>query len=699
MKNRWINLLFLLVIVLISALAYRLFVVEQTREAARLLINILRPLSHLLIAIVLYVLLRSLVKLYFARRRQSPGYRLQTKVLLSLLPLTVLPSIALFLVSTRYLDDFFLEATATSDEREIIASADDFIDDYEQKVGRLLLRHAEPLAVSYRLGDREALVDYLTRFAIDGIEVYEDGDLVDRITSPELPGGVERRLVDLAGLVEEDQLTQLTDGLLVMRFVHNAEGFDLHILDVMESDYSERFYYIRDSARFLEYNQKKTRQLQGLNQSILLVTTFTILFGGIWTALALSNRFLEAFRVIVTGAEKVASGDLETRLSLETGDEMEEVLHSFNLMTRRLDENQRELERRALDLSTVNTELTSQIQYNQTILELTNAGILSTDNEDRIERYNPAAARILGLARIDIGARITEVLVPERHGSLLRRWAEHGRDPRKACYAQLELAEEEGGIRHVAVTIVALEDREQRFGTLLVLEDLTQLLNAQKLAAWREVAKRVAHEIKNPLTPIQLSIQRVQRKASRGASDLVEVVRSAHDTIMRETEMLANLVNEFSTFARLPSPVFEETDLAPLIDSVVTAYRPVFPGIDLRTAIAPDVPSCRCDPDQIRQVLTNLIQNAAAAMAEEPGTLSISLEGEEEWVVLVIADEGPGIPDEEKPKVFLPYYSKSPKGTGLGLAIVKRIIEDHGGTIAIGDHQPRGTRVEIRLPC
>ena len=587
MKNRWINLLFFLVIVLISALAYRLFVLEQTREAARLLINILRPLSILLIAIVLFVILRSLVKLYFARRRRVSGYRLQTKVVLSLLPLTVLPSVALFLVSTRSLDDFFLEATATSDERAIVAISDALIRDHLDKVRRLLLVHGDALADLHRAGDQASLQAYLQRFGIDGVEVYENAALVGRMLSPDLPDSSRSRVIETATRETDGIVTHFSDGLMATRFVHITGSLELHIVDTLESDFSERYYYIRDSARFLEYDQKKTSQLQGLNQSILLVTTFTILFGGIWTALALSNRFLEAFGVFITGSRQVAAGDFDTRLSLETGDEMEDVLESFNLMTSKLKENQEELEQKARDL-------TSQIQYNQTILEQTSAGILSTDTAGRIESFNPAAERILDLDEIAKGDVITELLSEERHASLLRRMQQLERGETGSRGTQVELADKEGKVRHVAATIVPLQKEAVRFGNLLVLEDLTQLLEAQKLAAWREVAKRVAHEIKNPLTPIQLSIQRVMRKATRGSDDLVEAVTSAHETIMNETSLLANLVNEFSTFAKLPSPTLVETDPTELISSVQTAYAPVFPEVTLETRIAPDVPAmCR----------------------------------------------------------------------------------------------------------
>ncbi|MDJ0842133.1 MAG: ATP-binding protein, partial [Acidobacteriota bacterium] len=504
------------------------------------------------------------------------------------------------------------------------------------------------------------------------------------------------RVEDTAEWEHARDYEHFEDGFLVARFPHDRGDLRLQIIDTMESEVTERYMYIRDSARFLEVNRAKTRQLTGLNQTLLLMTTFTILFGGIWTALALSKRFLDAFNVFITGARQVSEGNLDTHLALETGDEMEDVLDAFNMMTSRLKENQGELEEKARQMSRVNAELTGQIQYTQTILQQTNAGVLSTDNFDRITTFNPAVLRILEMDEVAAGTRLTEWLVPNRHAALLQRWTEFKKQGKPTQYSQMELRNEETGkIRYVAATIVPLENDEITFGNLVILEDLTQLLNAQRLAAWREVAKRVAHEIKNPLTPIQLSIQRIERKARKGAPDLIDAIHSAHETIMNETDLLKNLVNEFSTFAKLPGPTLAPTDLGELVQNVRDTYAPVYPNIQLHCE-SEDI-HYHCDAGQIRQVLSNLINNAATA-AGGKGNISVRLARNGGDLHLTVSDDGKGIPRGEREKVFLPYYSKSPKGTGLGLAIVKRIVEDHRGSIAVRDNEPKGTVFEITLP-
>jgi two-component system nitrogen regulation sensor histidine kinase NtrY len=222
-------------------------------------------------------------------------------------------------------------------------------------------------------------------------------------------------------------------------------------------------------------------------------------------------------------------------------------------------------------------------------------------------------------------------------------------------------------------------------------------LAAQKLAAWREVAKRVAHEIKNPLTPIQLSIQRIYRKSKRGAADLNDAIASAHDTIMGETHLLKNLVDEFSTFAKMPAPVKTRLDVTDLIKNVVESYAKVYSDREIQADFPAENVHLQADPSQIRQVLSNLINNAAQA-TQEGDAIRVRLIPQPETLVLEVSDEGTGIPDVEKAKVFLPYYSKSPKGTGLGLAIVKRIVNDHGGTIVVLDNHPKGTCFRLEFP-
>ena len=706
MKYRWVNFtnfILVLLCVFVGVLVYHLFVVPQTREAARLLINILKPLSALLVTVLLFMVTRNIVKLYFARKRGAAGTRLQTKLVLSLLPLTVLPSVVFFFLSTRFLDDLLLDVTTESDEAKIVRSADAFVNEHFQQIQRLLSPHGGPLIERFKGNGVGSLQTYLDQFDIDGAEFYEQGVFQHRVIRNGFPQDKAPRFGQTARYFGPSDgehpalVDHFTDGFLVARFPFRQEEITIHILASMDSEYTERYLFLRDTANYLHLAKVKTNQLLGLNRGIMLFTAIAVVFGGIWLGQVVSRRFMEGFNTVIEGAKQLSAGNFDTHLDLATGDEMEDVLHAFNAMTETLKSNRTELEEKAHDLSTLNAQLSGQIQYNQAILQQTSAGILSTDTENLVQTFNPAAKKILGIEGFRKGLVFPDLLSEKRHRMLKKLWQDFQDRKPRALFRQLELQNEDQ-VTYVAASMVPLEWEGSRFGNLIVLEDLTQLMTAQKIAAWQEVARRVAHEIKNPLTPIQLSIERIRRKALQNADDLKEAVASAHDTIMSETALLKNLVDEFSAFAKMPVPAKTETNLGDLVDNLFQAYEPVYPDVELVRELPERKLTLNCDPSQLRQVLSNLIHNAASASSPR-GKITIKMSRAEEKIKINVLDEGIGIPESEQEKVFMPYYSKSPKGTGLGLAIVKRIVEDHGGEIRVTTNHPSGANFEITLPA
>ncbi len=697
MKNRWINLLFGLLVILIGGLSFHLFVLAQTTEAVGLILNILKPLNILLISILLFVVSRNLLKLYLGYRNRVAGFRLQTRLVLALLPLTLLPSIALFFLSTSFVDDFLSERLKNPEQTELLTATNDFTERHFDEVGAFYAAHSERLAALLHTGDRARIVAYLDRYHISGASLFEGDSPARPVLASNFPEKTferVRRRFELRDL--QDELTHFDDGSLMANYRFGAGANQVQMLYYMDSGFSERYLFLRDSYVFLRYGQKKNDKLGEIVRGILLITTLTILFGGIWVALRFSRHFQAGFRQLIESAGRISAGDLDTRVDLETGDEMEDVATAFNNMAATLKANQRELEQRARDLLQLNGRLQAEIRYSQVILEQTRAGVASLDEGEGLRDYNSAFSQILRLNDPERGRVLGEVLAAPGYAPLRELVAERlGSSGRTR---QLELTDPDGNPLHIAASIAPLRiDSGERLGDLLVIEDLSELMEAQKQAAWRDVAKRVAHEIKNPLTPIQLSIQRVERKARKGAEDLVEAVYSAHETIMSETSLLKNLVDEFSTYAKLPTPVKAEVDLRELILSVCTSYRPVHSHIRIETQFAEGPFLRSLDASQFRQVLGNLLNNAAQA-SEQDGRVTVGLAHLGERVLLYVDDEGRGIPESDREKVFLPYYSKSPKGTGLGLAIVKRIIADHDGVIEALARESRGTRIAITLP-
>jgi two-component system nitrogen regulation sensor histidine kinase NtrY len=237
-----------------------------------------------------------------------------------------------------------------------------------------------------------------------------------------------------------------------------------------------------------------------------------------------------------------------------------------------------------------------------------------------------------------------------------------------------------------------------RTGRVLVFDDLTELIRAQKLATWTEAARRVAHEIKNPLTPIRLAAERLRARHRAGDEDTGELVERAVDIIVREVANMQSLVDEFAGFARMPGPSYSATRFAPLLDDVLALYRELKSGVEVRGAVEPEIGEAWVDPEQIRRVLINLLDNAVEA-TEAPGEVSVAIRRRDERIEIAVADTGRGIPAEDRDKLFLPYFSRKGRGSGMGLAIVQRIVADHDGTIVIEDNQPRGTVFRVSLPA
>jgi two-component system nitrogen regulation sensor histidine kinase NtrY len=370
-------------------------------------------------------------------------------------------------------------------------------------------------------------------------------------------------------------------------------------------------------------------------------------------------------------------------------------------MARELAAGRRRVDRGTIQLERKHGEVEGRRRYIETILERIATGVVSVDASGAITTINTAAARLLSLDRQIIGQPALAVFDRADLQPLRALIAGAGAQGRGAPPTHEIALAREGQELHLAAAATPLvADTGASEGVVLVLDDVTPLIRAQKVAAWREVARRLAHEIKNPLTPIQLSAERLGRHFAGAAPQVKALVDECTSTIVGEVESLKGLVDEFSQFARMPSPRTVPTDLAQLITDTIALYNGIFANVRIDQQFAAGVPLVRLDPEQVRRVIINLIDNAIEAM-ERRGQILVEtqLDAANNVVRVIVADDGPGIPASEREKLFLPYYSTKRRGSGLGLAIVRRIIAEHGGSIDVGDNTPRGTRFTIELPC
>lgn len=431
---------------------------------------------------------------------------------------------------------------------------------------------------------------------------------------------------------------------------------------------------------------------------VLVLVTLLIVFAASWMGIHLARRITVPVQLLAEGTEKVAAGDLDVRLDYRSDDEFGTLVSSFNRMTADLAEMKRSLTEANLSLKATYEELRRRTRFTEAILENISTGIVFVDAGGKVAVINPVAARLLGIAPGEAIGRPYKEVVREEHYGVVRAIL---RDVNAAPVRQVErqVTMPVGGRElSLRLTVISLQDDAGEFlGVVAAFDDLSQALRLQRAMAWREVARRIAHEIRNPLTPIQLSAERLRKRYGEGLGREAPFAESVR-TILDEVGTLKHLVDEFTRFARMPAPVFKEGNLSELAGALVETYRASHPGIAWRFEDA-GVPPAWFDPFQIRRAVANLLDNAAAALAGK-GAVAVRVEHDPDLGVVrvAVADDGPGIPPGDRERLFEPYFSRKEGGTGLGLAIVSAIASDHRGTVRVRDNVPRGAVFEIEFP-
>jgi two-component system nitrogen regulation sensor histidine kinase NtrY len=388
-------------------------------------------------------------------------------------------------------------------------------------------------------------------------------------------------------------------------------------------------------------------------------------------------------------------------VDVPTRDEFGSLAESFNRMAAELSASRSRLERSAVELEAKHVEVEHRRRYVETVLERLATGVLSVDAGGRIRTWNSAATRLLDIeGHAAAGKGVGEVFGAPGLQAFAALLGGDGLKLQEARAHDLTVTSGDRETHLSVVTSPLRADDGSQNGVVVVFDDVSPLVRAQKVAAWREVARRLAHEIKNPLTPIQLSAERMRRHFADAPEATRDLVAECATTIIGEVESLKGLVDEFSQFARMPAPRAVPTDLHGVLDDALGLYDGLLSEVRFHRVYAPVLPRVSVDPEQMRRVVLNLVDNAVEAM-DRHGTIEVSTahDAAHSLVNVVVADDGPGIPPGERDKLFLPYYSTKKRGSGLGLAIVRRIVAEHGGSIDVAENVPHGTRFTIELPC
>jgi PAS domain S-box-containing protein len=467
--------------------------------------------------------------------------------------------------------------------------------------------------------------------------------------------------------------------------------------------------YSEIESQAATYNESKQTLRAYKNQLLLTLALFTVLllFSATWFALFLSKQVVGPIQALAEATREISRGNFDYRVEVPARDELGTLVSSFNQMTAQLGDSGRQINEFTRNLQEAVTELERRRKLIEAILENIPTAVLSLDESGAIRRANPAVTKIFGDVARD--ARTLETLTGEEAArgmqQLMRKSLRMGTAAKELAITLPDR------VLHAAVTVSSLGPRRANPGFVVVIDDLTDLLHAQKSAAWQEVAQRIAHEIKNPLTPIQLSAQRLSRylethkissPLAAAPSELEQLTAECAALIQSEVTALKTLVDEFSQFARFPTVRLISSDLNSIVQSALEVFAGRLDGVTLRTELSQDLPLAKADPELLRRVLVNLIDNAAETLegsTVKELSLSTCLCEDGESIEIVVADSGHGISPEDKDRLFLPHFSTKERGTGLGLAIASRIVAEHHGTLRVEDNVPVGAKFIIRLPA
>jgi PAS domain S-box-containing protein len=696
-----------------------------------ILLYALSTLNFVAFVVFSFIFVRNLLKLRRERRERQLGSKIKTRLLVYFIAISFLPIIAMavfsYLFLNRSLEKWFarLPARVVNEAQEVQREAID-------AQTRNLRETASLLAVVLRPqsdNEKQQTVDRIVGSGqLSAVEIIDSSGRVvaqsrahlSTVDLKELESLLERARA-LKG--SDDSLADGKDLDAVVVPISDAETSpqELAIVSLRRAgnDLGESITGSQGEYRKLVARQRRVRLL-GL--STLGLMTLMLLFVSSWVAIYLARGIATPIKALAEASNEIARGNLSYRVTTIADDELALLADSFNQMTAQLEDNRSSIEAGSAALREKNLTLEERRHYIETILESLSTGVVSLDEDDCVTTINAAASRMLNLSTTPASERklqnlmvTDDWLVMDR---LLRRARRTGQAAEQAQLAGLN----DGAPLPVALTATALRaSSAEKRGVVLVLEDLSELLAAQRVAAWSEVARRMAHEIKNPLTPIQLSAERIAKNYRRvhandgqnGANGNSErtseevhvnaIIDECTETIAREVAGLKAMVDEFSRFARLPLARLEVAYLNDVVRHAVALYDDRLDGVTLETRLEPTLPSAMLDTEQLRRVFVNLIDNASNALADLDGErlikVSTSFDSDRSLLVAEVSDTGHGIHPSNFKRLFQPYFSTRGSGTGLGLAIVQRIVLEHGGRIRAEANYPRGARFVIELPA
>ncbi len=709
--------IFFLFAIIFAQATFNLTFLQPDTSEETIIFAAVSALIFLLFVALTFVLLRTLLRLYAERKTGALGSKFRSRMVLGALLLSLGPVIFLFLFAyglmNRSIEKWFSRpvedvqyrtnvivslltqyaATNADAEAQRIAATPEAQKSFQTGNFSYIMDEFRRSELTLQGGFAFAIVDGRAEASFHAPEAWP-------LLQPELP------LKTASGQAKAFDVRGLT---YVMGRARAGKG-EILVAMPLPSNYSAVLRDLEQSQHQYDELRTQRRRLKRTYMGFLLLLTVAVLFVSTWLALYLSKMVTRPLVALAEATHEISRGRLDYRVDVQAGSEIGKLVESFNRMAADLEASRANIEASGRELADMNVQLEQRTRHSETILESVPSGVLSLDASRRILHSNRAARRLLRLdedppRRAETLRDLFPADVVSDLEHLLRKADRMG-----STTSQMEIVTARANL-NVAITAASLDTAgqsasagRQRMGYIVVFEDITDLLRAQKQTAWREVARRIAHEIKNPLTPIALSAERIRRHLERGSPPepaSLDVIRNCAETIRSSVETVRSLVDEFSTLARFPASQPQPSEINSIVNQALLMFDGRLDGILVRRFLAADLPRVQADPEAMKRAIANLVDNAAEAMKDslvKEIQISTTLLGVRDSVEIVVADTGHGVTSEVKERLFLPYFSTKGRGTGLGLAIVSRIVEDHHGSIRVEENSPVGTRFIVELP-
>lgn len=708
--SRFIGAIIILLIILFFVIE---FFIRRTQEfsVARILLLSLSIIFILLFLILSFVLGRNLIKLFLERKRKVAGAHFKTRLFIFFISLSLIPTMLLFFfasdIISRNIEGWFqTPLDQIMDDTESLAAG------FYLNSKEITLHYAQQLVSAIQeqnlidLNSRLPLMAFvrnkLTEYKLDEIGIYREDEELFSYLNPDLPfqyyQDLKTNMIKRAHLGEDlEEVLSMGSGELIRR------GISFNIPEIggilvvtgkfLPQNYAQR---IKNIFSYVERYRQLRIQRNPVKTSyflLLALVTLLIIFAASWIGMYLAKGITVPIEKLAQATKEVSRGNLDAHVEDPASDELGTLIDSFNQMIADLKDNQKNIAQKT-------TELAEGKQYIETILDNITTGVITLDAKGIITTINPSAQEMLLLNGLDlIGKKVTDVLKDSKYKDITKSIQLGINNDFKIRDKEINIETDNQNIM-LSLTVSPLRHADDELsGIIVVLDNLTQLIKAQKIAAWKEVAQRVAHEIKNPLTPIQLSAERIIKNLKKDGLNNNKIVQEGAATIVQEARTIKALVDEFSNFARLPNIRLESADIHEIIEQSISPYLGIFNTIKFETRFSSEVPtSLLVDSDQMKRVFMNIFDNAIDAM-EQKGTIKIKTfyDKDTKKLRIEISDLGPGISAEDKEKIFQPNYSTKKKGTGLGLAIVHQVIVEHNGSIDFSNIDPHGAKFTIEI--